>query len=85
MIQALMARLFGKREMRQAIEGYGKLVEEAAKLRKVSKTLIDALAFYANEESYGGDPVPVMADGGKSARVVLQVAKEMLGDSTVSA
>jgi hypothetical protein len=80
-IQALIMCLLGRR----VIDNYGTLVEEAAKLREVNKALMDALAFYANEESYEGDPVPVMEDRGMSARVALLAAKELLGDSTVSA
>jgi hypothetical protein len=84
-MRALITRLFGKRDIQQAIEGYADLVTEAAKFRELSKMLGDTLAFYADEESYEGDPVPVMKDGGKSARVVLRVVKEILGDSGVSA
>jgi len=80
----LITRLFGKRDIQQAIEGYADLVTEAAKFRELSKMLGDTRAFYADEESYEGDPVPIMQDDGKSARVVLRVAKEIL-DSGVSA
>ena len=84
-MRALITRLFGKRDMQHALEGYGELVAEAAKLREVNKSLIEALEFYAAPEAYEGNPVPVMEDRGMAARVVLQVAKELLGESSVSA
>jgi hypothetical protein len=46
---------------------------------------MDALAFYAEEESYEGGPVPVMEDRGMAARAVMMAAKELLGDSMVLA
>jgi hypothetical protein len=67
------------------IEGYADLLTEVAKFREVNKTLMEALMFYADEESYEGDPVPAMEDRGMSARVVLKAAKEPLGESGVSA
>jgi hypothetical protein len=77
-IQELITRLLDKRDMRQAIEGYGELVTEAATLREVNRVLMDALAFYADDESYEGDPVPVMEDRGRGARIVLKTAQEMV-------
>jgi hypothetical protein len=81
MIQALIRRLLGQR----AIEGYGAVAEEAVKHREVNKALMDALAFYAAEESYEGDLMPAMEDKGMAARVALMAAKEMVGESSVSA
>jgi len=69
-----MLPLLGER----VFETYEAALSESIKLREVNKTLMDALAFYADEESYEGDPVPVMEDKGMAARVVLQAAKEMV-------
>jgi hypothetical protein len=74
MIRALIMRLLG----RQVIGNYGALAEDAAKLREINKALMDALAFYANEEFHEGEPVLVMEDRGMAARVALLAAKEMV-------
>jgi hypothetical protein len=74
-IQALIMRLLDK----HLFEDYRASVEEAAKLREANKALMDALAFYANEESYEGDPVPVMEDRGMAGRVVIMAAEELMG------
>ena len=68
-----MLCLLGER----VFETYEAALLDSIKLREVNKTLMDALAFYADEESYEGDPVPVMEDKGMAARVALMAAKEM--------
>ena len=74
MFETFIMRLFGKK----VIKTYEAALLESLKMHAVNKSLMVALEFYADEESYEGEPVPVMEDKGMEARVALMAAKEMV-------